>query len=42
MDIEARSDCRGGYDGMHLIYEAVKKACADAGGEQLVEAMMGM
>jgi len=31
----------GGYDGMHLIYEAVKKAGADATGEQLVEAMKG-
>jgi branched-chain amino acid transport system substrate-binding protein len=32
----------GGYDGMHLIYEAVKKAGASASGEQLVEAMKGM
>jgi branched-chain amino acid transport system substrate-binding protein len=32
----------GGYDGMHLIYEAVKKAGAGASGEQLVEAMKGM
>ncbi len=32
----------GGYDGMHLIYEAVKKAGPTAGGEQLVEAMKGM
>jgi branched-chain amino acid transport system substrate-binding protein len=32
----------GGYDGMHLIYEAVKKAGANASGEQLVEAMKGM
>ena len=31
----------GGYDGMHLICEAVKKAGADATGEQLVEAMKG-
>ncbi len=31
----------GGYDGMHLIYEAVKKAGATATGEQLVEAMKG-
>src|SRR4029078_9701365 len=31
----------GGYDGMHLIYEAVKKAGASATGEQLVEAMKG-
>jgi branched-chain amino acid transport system substrate-binding protein len=31
----------GGYDGMHLIYEAVRKAGADATGEQLVEAMKG-
>jgi branched-chain amino acid transport system substrate-binding protein len=29
----------GGYDGMHLIYEAVKKAGASADGEKLVEAM---
>ena len=27
----------GGYDGMHLIYEAVKKAGANADGEKLVE-----
>ena len=32
----------GGYDGMHLIYEAVKKAPPNATGEQLVEAMKGM
>jgi branched-chain amino acid transport system substrate-binding protein len=32
----------GGYDGMHLIYEAVKKAGADADGDKLVEAMKGM
>ena len=31
----------GGYDGMHLIYEAVKKAGPNATGEQLVEAMKG-
>jgi branched-chain amino acid transport system substrate-binding protein len=32
----------GGYDGMHVIYEAVKKAGPTASGEQLVEAMKGM
>ncbi len=32
----------GGYDGMHLIYEALKKAGPNATGEQLVEAMKGM
>ena len=32
----------GGYDGMHLIYEAVKKAGPNATGDQLVEAMKGM
>jgi len=32
----------GGYDGMHLIYEAVKKAGADADGDRLVEAMKGL
>jgi branched-chain amino acid transport system substrate-binding protein len=32
----------GGYDGMHVIYEAVKKAGPSATGEQLVEAMKGM
>jgi branched-chain amino acid transport system substrate-binding protein len=32
----------GGYDGMHVIYEAVKKAGADADGDKLVEAMKGM
>jgi len=32
----------GGYDGMHLIYEAVKKAGPNADGEKLVAAMKGM
>jgi branched-chain amino acid transport system substrate-binding protein len=32
----------GGYDGMHLIYEAAKKAGANATGDQMVEAMKGM
>lgn len=32
----------GGYDGMHLIYEAVKKAGGAADGAKLVEAMKGM
>jgi branched-chain amino acid transport system substrate-binding protein len=32
----------GGYDGMHLIYAAVKKAGPNATGEQIVEAMKGM
>ncbi len=32
----------GGYDGMHLIYEALRKAGPNATGEQLVEAMKGM
>lgn len=32
----------GGYDGMHLIYEALKKTNGDAGGEALVEAGKGM
>jgi len=32
----------GGYDGMHLIYEATKKTGGKGGGEQLVEAMKGM
>jgi branched-chain amino acid transport system substrate-binding protein len=32
----------GGYDGMHMIYEAVKKAGPNATGEQLVEAMKGL
>src|SRR5438046_766110 len=32
----------GGYDGMHLIYEAVKKTGGTANGEALVEAMKGM
>ena len=32
----------GGYDGMHLIYEALKKTNGDAGGEALVEAAKGM
>jgi branched-chain amino acid transport system substrate-binding protein len=32
----------GGYDGMHLVYEAVKKTGGKGSGEQLVEAMKGM
>jgi branched-chain amino acid transport system substrate-binding protein len=32
----------GGYDGMHLIYEALKKAGPNATGVELVEAMKGM
>jgi branched-chain amino acid transport system substrate-binding protein len=32
----------GGYDGMHLIYEAVKKTGGSSDGEKLVEAMKGM
>jgi len=32
----------GGYDGIHLIYEALKKTGGDADGTKLVEAMKGM
>ena len=32
----------GGYDGMHVIYEAAKNAGADANGDKLVESMKGM
>ena len=32
----------GGYDGMHLIYEAVKKAGGKTDGDSLIEAMKGM
>jgi branched-chain amino acid transport system substrate-binding protein len=32
----------GGYDGMHLIYEALKKTNGDANGEKLVAAMKGL
>ena len=32
----------GAYDGMHLIYEAVKKTGGDTAGEKLVDAMKGM
>jgi branched-chain amino acid transport system substrate-binding protein len=32
----------GGYDGMHLIYEALKKTGGDANGEKLVAAMKGL
>jgi branched-chain amino acid transport system substrate-binding protein len=32
----------GGYDGMHLIYEALKKTGGNADGEALVAAMKGM
>ena len=32
----------GGYDGMHVIYEALKKTGGDTNGDKLVEAMKGM
>jgi len=32
----------GGWDGMHLIYEALKKTNGDASGDKLVAAMKGM
>jgi branched-chain amino acid transport system substrate-binding protein len=32
----------GGYDGMHLIYEALKKTNGDTDGDKLIEAMKGM
>lgn len=32
----------GGYDGMHLIYEALKKTNGDTNGEKLMAAIMGM
>ena len=32
----------GGWDGMHLIYEALKKTNGDAGGDKLIAAMKGM
>ena len=32
----------GGYDGMHLIYEALKKTAGKADGETLIAAMKGM
>jgi branched-chain amino acid transport system substrate-binding protein len=32
----------GGYDGMHLIYEALKKTGGDTDGEKMVNAMKGM
>jgi branched-chain amino acid transport system substrate-binding protein len=32
----------GGYDGMRLIYEALKKTNGDTGGDALVEAAKGM
>ena len=32
----------GGYDGMHLIYEARKKTGGDTDGEKVVNAMKGM
>ena len=32
----------GGYDGMHLIYEALKKTNGDTDGDKLVAAMKGM
>src|SRR4051812_7135172 len=32
----------GGYDGMHVIYEALKKTNGDADGDKLIEAAKGM
>ena len=32
----------GGYDGMHLIYEALRKTGGDVDGQKLVDAMKGM
>ena len=32
----------GGYDGMHLIYEALKKTGGDTDGDKLIAAMKGM
>ncbi|GLS34756.1 ABC transporter substrate-binding protein [Mesorhizobium tianshanense] len=32
----------GGYDGMHLIYESLKKTNGDTGGDALIEAAKGM
>jgi branched-chain amino acid transport system substrate-binding protein len=32
----------GGYDGMHLLYEAIKKTNGDADGDKLLAAMKGM
>src|SRR5262245_59852212 len=32
----------GGYDGMHLIYEALKKTNGDADGDKLIAAMKGL
>jgi branched-chain amino acid transport system substrate-binding protein len=32
----------GGYDGMHVIYEALRKTGGDTGGEKLVDAMKGL
>jgi branched-chain amino acid transport system substrate-binding protein len=32
----------GGYDGMHLVYEALKKAGGNSDGDALIEAMKGM
>ncbi|TAI65874.1 ABC transporter substrate-binding protein [Bradyrhizobium sp. Leo170] len=32
----------GGYDGIHLIYEALKKTGGDASGDKLIAAMKGM
>ena len=32
----------GGYDGMHLIYEALKKTSGKTDGDKLIAAMKGM
>jgi branched-chain amino acid transport system substrate-binding protein len=32
----------GGWDGMHLVYEALKKTNGDTDGEKLIAAMKGM
>jgi branched-chain amino acid transport system substrate-binding protein len=32
----------GGYDGMHILYEALKKTNGKADGDSLIEAMKGL
>ncbi len=41
-NVRANMHSVGGYDGMHIIYEALKKTNGDSDGDKLVEAMKGL
>jgi branched-chain amino acid transport system substrate-binding protein len=42
LGVRANFHSVGGYDGMHLIYEALKKTGGDSNGDKLLAAMKGM